>query len=69
MTHPLPDLVAVLRFEAERVNMAELARTTWLSRAGLYKALRENGNPGIVTVTRIAEALGLRLDWTKRSTH
>lgn len=48
--------------------MAELARVAGLSRAGLYKALRENGNPGIVTVTRIAEALGLRLDWEKTST-
>ena len=65
MKKPLPDLVATLRFEAERVNMAELARTTGLSRAGLYKALREDGNPGIVTVTRIAEALGLKLDWKR----
>lgn len=45
--------------------MAELARAAGLSRAGLYKALREDGNPGIVTVTRIACALGLRLDWQK----
>ena len=46
---------------ARAKNMSEIARDTGLDRAGLYKALSENGNPSLATTMKIARALGLRL--------
>ena len=46
---------------ARAQNMSRLARDAKLDRAGLYKALSEEGNPSFTTVMKITRALGLRL--------
>ncbi|MBS0212330.1 MAG: helix-turn-helix domain-containing protein [Proteobacteria bacterium] len=58
----LSALKATLLDEAVRLGVSQLARATGMSRAGIYKALREDANnPGIDTVARIAAALGYEL--------
>ena len=45
--------------EAARANgMAKTARDAGMTRAGLYKALSENGNPSFATVCNILSAFG-----------
>jgi probable addiction module antidote protein len=51
----------VLRAVAESVGMTALAERSGLTRAGLYRALSEEGDPKLSTLTAILEALGLRL--------
>lgn len=42
-------------------GITELAQKTGLTRQALYKALSGEGNPGLATITKVAEALGLKL--------
>ncbi|WP_425350604.1 addiction module antidote protein [Phyllobacterium sophorae] len=42
-------------------GITELAHKTGLTRQALYKALSGEGNPELATITKVAEALGLRL--------
>lgn len=46
---------------ARAKGMTDVARDAGLSRESLYRALSENGNPGLSTVLRVVRALGLRL--------
>jgi probable addiction module antidote protein len=46
---------------ARAKGMTQVARDTGLSRESLYKALSEDGNPSLMTVLKVAKALGLRL--------
>ena len=34
-----------------------------MSREGLYKALSEDGNPSFATIVKVANALGLRMEF------
>ena len=52
---------AALKDIARAQNMSHLARDANLDRAGLYRALSEDGNPSFATVIKITRALGLRL--------
>ena len=52
---------AALNDIARARNMSSLARDAKLDRAGLYKALSEDGNPSFTTVMKITRALGLKL--------
>ena len=52
---------AALNDIARARNMSRLARDAHLDRAGLYKALSEDGNPSFTTVMKITRALGLKL--------
>lgn len=52
---------AALSHVARAAGMTELARKTGLSRAGLYKALGEGGNPSFETVAAVLKALGVRM--------
>ena len=54
-------LADALGVVARARNMMELARETGISRAGLYKALSEEGNPSFATVVKVARALGCRV--------
>lgn len=48
--------------EAARENgMAKTARDAGMTRAGLYKALSEEGNPSFLTICNILAALGYRI--------
>ena len=42
-------------------GMSQLARDTGLSRAALYAALSEEGNPTLDTVLKVVKALGIKL--------
>ncbi len=42
-------------------GMTEIAAKAGLTRAGLYKALGEGGNPSFATVNAVLKALGVRL--------
>lgn len=44
-------------------NVSDLARRVGMSREGLYKALAGDGNPSFATVTKVARALGLRIEF------
>ena len=52
---------AVLKYIARTRSMSGLARDAELNRAGLYRALSEDGNPTLSTLLKITSALGLRL--------
>lgn len=47
-------------------GMQQVARSTGTTRAGLYKALCEHGNPEFGTVFRVLGALGLRFTLSPR---
>jgi probable addiction module antidote protein len=42
-------------------GISDLAKRTGITRAGIYKALRSDGNPSFETVREILGAMGLRL--------
>lgn len=42
-------------------NRAELAAQAGISRVGLWKAIKDDGDPRFDTVVRILDALGMRL--------
>ncbi|MCY4514391.1 MAG: putative addiction module antidote protein [Candidatus Tectomicrobia bacterium] len=52
---------AALNDIARAQNLGLLAREAGMSRAELYKALSESGNPIFATVMRITRALGMQL--------
>lgn len=56
-------LAAALGDVARARNMSQLARDTGMTREGLYKALSGDGNPSLSTVMKVAQALGLRLQF------
>lgn len=59
-----PALIAAALGDVARArNMSQLARDTGLTREGLYKALSGEGNPSFATITKVAQALGLRLEF------
>ena len=57
-------LTAALGDVARARGMTQLARDTGITRDGLYKALSPTGNPSFVTVYKVMQALGYRLDVT-----
>ncbi len=54
-------LLLALRQVAKAHGMAEVARRADLGDKTLFKALSENGNPTIETVSKVLHAVGLRL--------
>ena len=42
-------------------GMTEIAKDAGITRAGLYRALSDDGNPTLDTLLRLTKALGLRL--------
>jgi len=42
-------------------GMTEVASKAGITRAGLYKALGDNGNPSFATIASIVRALGMRI--------
>lgn len=55
------ELRAALDTVARSHGVSDLAKRTGVTRAGIYKALGENGNPSFETIRSILAALGLRL--------
>lgn len=54
------EIRAALDTVARSRGISELAKATGISRAGIYKALSEGGNPSFETMRAIMAALGLR---------
>ena len=52
---------SALKTVARAVGMTSLQEKTGLKRETLYKALGEDGNPTLDTLTRILDAFGVRL--------
>jgi probable addiction module antidote protein len=47
--------------EAQLGGMSALSRRTELNREALYRSLSEEGNPTLETLTKVLQALGLRI--------
>ncbi|KYZ87440.1 transcriptional regulator [Alcanivorax balearicus MACL04] len=58
---------AALSDIARAQNMSRLADETGMTRAGLYKALSPEGNPGFDTMLKITRALGLSLHFDQHA--
>ncbi len=54
-------LLVALRHVAKAHGMAEVARRAEVGDKTLFKALSENGNPSLDTLTSVLSAVGLRL--------
>jgi probable addiction module antidote protein len=50
--------------EARLGRMSALSERTQLNREALYRALSEDGNPTLETLTKVMRALGLRISVT-----
>ncbi|BEV01089.1 addiction module antidote protein [Novosphingobium olei] len=59
-------IAAALGNIARSKGMTEMSRKTGLGRQALYKALSEDGNPTLETLTAVLDALGLELTVQKR---
>jgi probable addiction module antidote protein len=59
------DIASAFGHVARARNVSQLARDTGLTRAGLARALSDDGNPSLDTIIRVAQALGLRMTFTK----
>jgi probable addiction module antidote protein len=46
---------------ARAVGMSQIAKDTGLTRAGLYKALSEDGDPRLTTLLGVLKSLGLTI--------
>ena len=57
-------LLLALRHVAKAHGMAEVARRADVGDKTLFRALSENGNPTLDTVTKVLHAVGLRLSVT-----
>jgi probable addiction module antidote protein len=55
------ELRGALATVARSHGVSDLARRSGVTRAGIYKALGEDGNPSFETVRSILGAMGLRL--------
>jgi probable addiction module antidote protein len=57
-----PGLIAAsIGHVAKAKGMSQIARETGLSRESLYRALGDDGNPELSTMTKVMRALGLRI--------
>ena len=54
-------MAAALGDIARSKGMTQIARETGLGRESLYKALSIEGNPEFITIVKVLQALGLRL--------
>lgn len=51
----------LLRAVADSIGMTSLAEKSGMTRAGLYRALSDEGDPKLSTLTAILDSLGLQL--------
>jgi probable addiction module antidote protein len=60
----LDEIRAAIGHAARARGMSDLAAKSGITRAGLYKALGEGGNPSFATMMVVLKALGVRLSVT-----
>ncbi len=54
-------IAASIGHVAKAKGMSQIARETGLSRENLYRALSDDGNPELSTMTKVMQALGMRI--------
>lgn len=54
---------------AKAKGMASIAEDTGLGRESLYKSLSVNGSPKFSTISKIANSLGLEIDFKPKAQH
>jgi probable addiction module antidote protein len=54
-------IAASIGHVAKAKGMSQIARETGLSRESLYRALGDDGNPELATMTKVMRALGMRI--------
>jgi len=54
-------IVAVIGDIARARGMGKVAKDVGVSREALYKSLSPSGNPGFITMIKVAKAIGLKL--------
>ncbi|EIT8509411.1 putative addiction module antidote protein [Salmonella enterica] len=54
-------LIALRQVVEARGGIGEIAQKSGLARQNIYRALSENGNPTLTTITEITRAAGVRL--------
>jgi probable addiction module antidote protein len=54
-------IAASIGHVAKAKGMSQIARETGLSRESLYRALSDEGNPELSTMTKVMQALGMRI--------
>jgi probable addiction module antidote protein len=54
-------IAAAIGHVAKAKGMSQIARETGLSRENLYRALSDDGNPELSTMTKVMRALGMRI--------
>ena len=54
-------IAASIGHVAKAKGMSQIARESGLSRENLYRALSGNGNPELSTMTKVMQALGMRI--------
>jgi probable addiction module antidote protein len=54
-------IAASIGHVAKAKGMSQIARETGLSRESLYRALSDDGNPELSTMTKVMRALGMRI--------
>ncbi|ENM0556853.1 DNA-binding protein, partial [Salmonella enterica] len=54
-------LIALRQVVEARGGIGEIAKKSGLARQNIYRALSENGNPTLTTITEITRAAGVRL--------
>jgi probable addiction module antidote protein len=54
-------IAASIGHVAKAKGMSQIARETGLSRENLYRALGDDGNPELSTMTKVMRALGMRI--------
>jgi probable addiction module antidote protein len=64
-----PALLLALRQVAKAHGMAEVARSADIGEKTLFRALSENGNPTLETLTKVLHVMGLRLSVEPLHTH
>lgn len=60
-------LIALRHVIEARGGVGEISRKSGLARQHIYRALSENGNPTITTITEITRAAGVRLASSDRT--
>lgn len=61
----LPDFLEALNTVTRSMNRKKLAEKAGVSRAGLYHALSDKGNPSFLTMMKIFDTLGLNVTLAK----
>jgi probable addiction module antidote protein len=62
-------LLVALRHVAKAHGMAEVARRADMGDKTLFRALSEDGNPTLSTISKVLHAVGLRLSVVPELTH